>query len=96
MIVDQIDVERIPFKAENDPPIGLHPHRPVALQVAFQGMEPVARDAHVFNLLCRIQTAEDRADAVQQIGANPADVATFVEPFQSLCRRLSIMLNCNL
>jgi hypothetical protein len=63
MVIQQIDVERIPvLETEDDAPVGSHRHRPEAFQVARQWMQPKAMDIHVFDLLSDIQEAENVLD----------------------------------
>jgi hypothetical protein len=84
MVIGQLNVKRIlSFKAENDAPIGPHGHGPESLQVAFQRVQPIAGQIEGLRRCRRIENRKDALRRVQQVGAYPASVPTFVETLET-------------
>jgi len=62
MLIEIIDVDRISvFKAERYPPVPGYRHGPVASEIATQGVQPEARQVHVFRRAAAIEDSENVA-----------------------------------
>jgi hypothetical protein len=93
VVVDQFNVKSVlPFKAENDAPIGPHCHRPQPLQVAFQRMQAIAREIQSLRRRGGIENRKDSFNRLQKVGAYPASVVAFIEAFQAPMLELLITL----
>jgi hypothetical protein len=80
VIIDQLDIVDIPvFKAEDDTPIAFDRHGPIALEIAFERVQPVVRNTHGFNRRRNIELGEHHFNPIHQIGPDQAVVAAFEE-----------------
>src|SRR5712672_3537134 len=69
MIVDKVDINGLAvLEPENDPPVRSHGHRPIALEVARQGMEPERRNVHLGNFLCGMHHTQNLPDLESPFG----------------------------
>jgi hypothetical protein len=63
MIIDQIDVERVPvLETEDDAPGCSHRYRPEASEIAAQTMQSEAMDVDVFDFLRNVQKTQNVLD----------------------------------
>ena len=71
MVVGQIDLVCIAvLKAKDDAPIAGDHHAPVALQVALERMETIARQIEITGGLSLVQMEQHIVDAVELVAAN--------------------------
>lgn len=83
VVINEFDIPGVAIlKPENDAPVGLHPHGPLAPQVTLERMEPVVRYAHGLNRLRDVELRDHHFHPVVEIAAYQAAVAEFVEAFQ--------------
>ena len=84
MVVDQFNVKDvIPFKAENDAPVGPHRHGPEAPQITFERVQPIAGKVERLWPRGLIETGKNILDRFQQIGPYQAPVAALLKAFQA-------------
>src|ERR1700730_13175355 len=96
MVIDQLNVKgMIPLKTENDAPIGPYRHGPQPPQVAFEWVQAVAGEIQGLRRCGRIENREDSLNRIQEVGADPTSVATFIEAFQaSMLEALNHQSDC--
>jgi hypothetical protein len=84
MVVGQLNVKRIlPLKPEHDAPIRSNRNRPEPLQVAFQRMQPIARQIERLRCCSRIENRKNSLYRIQQVRAYPASIAAFIKALES-------------
>lgn len=60
VVVYEVDVQcHTGLEAENNPPVGTNDNSPVALEIAFEGVQPETMDIEVFYLIGGIQRTQD-------------------------------------
>jgi hypothetical protein len=85
VVVDQIYFIGVTVhKAENNPPIGPHRHRPETLPVALKRVKMKAGHPHVLDSPSFVELVEDGTNLVQEIGPNPTRIIPFEEPLKAL------------
>jgi hypothetical protein len=67
------------FKAEDYTPIAFDRHRPIALEIAFECMQPVVRNTHGFYRRRNVELGEHHFDPIHQVGPDQAVVTAFEE-----------------
>ncbi len=84
MVIDEIDVTGISaFETKNQPPIPAYEHRPEALAIATQGVQPEARSIHVLRLGRSIKARQDALCLGHEIRPYLAAVAAIVKALQA-------------
>ena len=84
MVVDQFNVKGIrSFKTENYAPVGPHGYRSQPLQVAFEWVQAIAGNIQSLRRGGGVENRQNSFDRLQQVGAYPAVVAAFIEPFDA-------------
>jgi hypothetical protein len=90
MVIDEIDVTGISaFETKNHPPIPTYEHRPEALAIAPQRMQPEARSIHVLGFDRSIKTRKDALDFGNEIRPYLAAVAAIIEALQAAMFEIS-------
>jgi hypothetical protein len=84
VVVYQFNVKDVvPFKAENDAPIGPHRDRLQSFQVAFERVQPIAGKVHSLWYISLIKAGKNIFNYIQQVGSYPPSFAALIEPFQT-------------
>ena len=95
VIIDQFNVKCIiPFKAEDDAPIGPYGHSPQPFQFAPKRVQPIPGD--IQSLRCRggIENCKNSLNRLQEIRSYATSVASFIEAFQASVLKLLIITSC--
>ena len=78
MVVDQFNVKGVvPFKAEDDSPVGPHRH------VALERVQAIPGDIESLRRYGAVENREDPIDHLQQVGPYPAAVVALIKPLQA-------------
>jgi hypothetical protein len=84
MVVGQFDIKGVvPFKAEDDSPIGPYRHGPESFQAAFQLVQRILGKIQTLGAGGGIENRNDSFHRFQEVGPYPASVAAFIETFQA-------------
>ena len=98
MVVGQINIKRIAvFKPEDDAPVAGDRNAPQPLQIAFERMQPVARQIEIRRAAGLIQVSQDIRDPARLIGANFAGIPVLKQaPQSTMAERLDQPEECTL
>jgi hypothetical protein len=84
VVVDQFNVKGVvPFKAEDDSPVGPHRHGPKPLHVALERVQAIPGDIESLRRYGAVENREDPIDHLQQVGPYPAAVVALIKPLQA-------------
>jgi hypothetical protein len=84
MIVAVIHVDGVPaLEGENESPVTVHRHRPVAFEIARQRMTAPAGEVHVLRSTCAVQSAQLQAQACGMMGRNAGLRALQEKPLEA-------------
>src|ERR1700682_1808707 len=84
MVVDQFNIKGVvPFKAENDSPIGSDRHGPESFQAALQRVQTIPGAIQTWRAGRGIENREDPFHRLPEVRPYPASVAAFIETFQA-------------
>jgi len=90
VVIDQINIGGVALlKAEDDPPVGAHGDAPVPREVAFERMEPEARQVELFRSGRFVETGQHTGDFVHVLRVHLAPVIVFVKSSQAAMSKLS-------
>ena len=76
---------------KDDPPVGLHRHRPKTLHVTLERVQGISGQVERLGLGCHVEHAQNAFDLRNEIGADAARTTGFVQARQRLCLKLLIM-----
>jgi hypothetical protein len=80
VIVHQFDIKGIlALETKDDAPVGSDGHGLETLKIAFERVQAIAGQIESLRCGSRVENREDSFHGVQEIGANPAAVAAFIE-----------------
>jgi len=80
VVIDQVNIASLAvFKSENDPPVTGNAYRPEALEIAFQGIKPPARQTQTLRSRGGIQQGENTANSRHLISLEIASVSALVQ-----------------
>lgn len=83
-VVHQVGVAAL--KPEHHPPIAGHFHRPMALQIAFQRVQPGTRKSHILNVHSGVQSVQNVPDFLRLIRPNSPSRTIEKEAFEAFVR----------
>lgn len=81
LVVNENDVRFV--ERECQPPIAADRYRPMARQIALQGMEVVSRSVHVFGTACDVQRRQQPSQPLRVFGLNTSFGSSFGKPLQT-------------
>ena len=80
MIVEVVDVDRLTLlEPEGDSPIAGHQHRKVTLQLAFERVQPQAREIQILRPAATIQQGQNVSQLLQMLRCYSSRRPTVVE-----------------
>jgi hypothetical protein len=84
MVIDEIDVTGVSaFETKNHPPIPAYEHRPEALAIATQRMQPEAGSIHILGLGRSIEPRKDALYLGDEIRPYLAAIAAIIKALQA-------------
>ena len=84
VVIGQFNVKSVgACKTKNNAPVGPHRYGPQTLQFAFERMQAKAGKIQSLRRGSSVESRENSFHRIQQVGANPASVTAFIEPFEA-------------
>ena len=96
MVILQVHIDCVvALKTKRDAPIAAHADRVFAFARAFEGVEAVTGQVHVFRPQCTIKTIQHALNARRVLGGNAAIVAALEKSFKATVLEVIDNLGCN-